>query len=312
LIISSIDVCHGDFFFTAASSRKDRQLREAKERLANAVKLASELATALEDVKEHCQVEFQRYHAIYYPEAHVGSSRFLGDLIHELRMCSGVMEIVNATAEVNPKRLLLLSGNDARKTVVECAHHMCTLWDGPKLVTTPGSDFSALCSLLFEAVSGRSDEGLAGAINRYARSDDRGQWDREAKEDEDDNFVSQKNTMSFSAQQIELCEKLLQNTNLSETARVLLHMRIDHEQKKYEEALTKYGPQQVCISQMNEEQVMNMLFEAYSRMKPEQRQEFDEKMSSGKTDAALDIELGQARRSGRGGKIDAESAAPRK
>jgi hypothetical protein len=50
-IISSIDGCHNDFYFIAASSRKDRQLREAKERLANASNLAIELAAALEDAK---------------------------------------------------------------------------------------------------------------------------------------------------------------------------------------------------------------------------------------------------------------------
>src|SRR4051812_44096355 len=63
--------------------------------------------------------------------------------------------------------------------------------DGPKLVTTPGSDFSTLCSLLFEAVSGNADEGLAGAINRYARSEDRKRWDREGEEEQDpeDNFL---------------------------------------------------------------------------------------------------------------------------
>jgi hypothetical protein len=145
------------------------------------------------------------------------------------------MEIVNATAGLDPIRLLLFS-NETRKTVVECAYHMCTIFGGPKLVTTPGSDFSVLCSLLFEAVSGRSDEGLAGAINRYARSDARAEWDREGEEDEDDNFVSQKNTMRVSAQQIDLCKKVLRNTNLSEMARVLLQLRIDREQQKYDEA----------------------------------------------------------------------------
>jgi hypothetical protein len=84
---------------------------------------------------------------------------------------------------------------------------MCRMWDGPKLVTTPGSDFAALCSLLFEAVSGRSDEGLAGAINRYARSEDRKQWDREGEDEDErdnDNFLSEKNTMRSSEQEVEL------------------------------------------------------------------------------------------------------------
>jgi hypothetical protein len=198
----------------------------------------------------------------------------------------------------------MLFGNDARNSLVEDAYHMCTILGGPKLVTTPGGEFSVFCSLLFEAVSERADESLAGAINRYARSDEREQWDREVEEDEDDNFLSQKNAMRVSAQQIELCGALLRNANLSDMARLLLRKRIDHEQKRHEKAQTEYGPHQVYISQMNEEQWMNFISEAYNSWTPEQRLEFDEHMSSGKTQAVLDIELGQSRRSRRGGKID--------
>jgi hypothetical protein len=48
---------------------------------------------------------------------------------------------------------------------------------------------------------------------------------------------------------------------------------------------------------MNDEQWNNMLMEAVSRLKPEQIEELDEKFASGKSSAALDIELGQQRRS---------------
>jgi hypothetical protein len=50
---------------------------------------------------------------------------------------------------------------------------MVNPYDGPPLVTTPGSKFSSLCGLLYEIVSGSPDESLSGAINRYARSKDR-------------------------------------------------------------------------------------------------------------------------------------------
>jgi hypothetical protein len=198
-------------------------------------------------------------------------------------------------------------GNDQRTTVVEWAYHMCTMWDGPKLVTTPGSDFAALCSLLFEAVSGRSDEGLAGAINRYARSEERKQWDREGEgEDErdNDNFLSEKNTMRSSEEEVELCKVLLQEPSLSDMAKVLLHTRMKHEQHSYEVARTTYGPRQVYPSQLNEEQWNNMLMEAVSRLKPEQVEKLDEEIASGKSSAALDIELGQQRRSDRRPRID--------
>ena len=112
-------------------------------------------------------------------------------------MCAGVLDIMHEIADIKPKRLFVY-GNDQRTNVVEWAYHICTMWDGPKLVTTPGSDFAALCSLLFEAVSGNPEESLAGAINRYARSEDRKQWDRDGEDEvakEDDNFLTEKNIM---------------------------------------------------------------------------------------------------------------------
>jgi hypothetical protein len=297
-IISTIDDCHSDFHHTVSSARKDRQLREAKEKLALASKLASESASAIESADRHFGIEFDRYRAAYYKTVNTEPARFLSDFIHELRMCAGVLEIVCASANIQPKRLFVY-GNDQRTTVVEWAYHMCTMWDGPKLVTTPGSDFSALCSLLFEAVSGSSDEGLAGAINRYARSDDRKQWDREGEDEnerENDNFQSQQNIMRFSEQEIKLCKALLPDRSLSDMARVLLFARIDYEQRKYDVARTTYGPRQVYRSQMTEEQWNNMLMEAASDLKPEQIEKLDERLANGKSLATLDMELGQLRR----------------
>lgn len=174
------------------------------------------------------------------------------------------------------------------------------MWDGPKLVTTPGSDFAALCSLLFEAVSGNTDEGLAGAINRYARSDDRKQWDREGEDDDpDDNFMSEKSRMAYSSREIELCKRIRQNANLSEIAVVLLNERIKHEEMQYEETRTRYGPRQVYIDHMNQEQWDNLLLEAVSRLKPEQIDDLDDLIVRGKSSAARDVEHGQRVRAAR-------------
>jgi hypothetical protein len=108
-----------------------------------------------------------------------------------------------------------------------------------------------------------------------------------------------------SEQEVELCKVLLQDRSLSDMARVLLLTRIEHEQRRYEVAQTTYGPRQVYLSQMNEEQWSNMLMEAVSSLKPEQIEKLDEKFASGKSSAALDIELGQQRRSDGRSRIDA-------
>jgi hypothetical protein len=297
-IVSAIDDLHNDFQFTISSSRRDSQLRRAKERLTRAVRLAREAALALEDAQEHFKYEFDAYRAVYYRPA-PGPARFLSDLIDELRMCAGVAEIAHAAADIEPKRLWIF-GNDQRRVVVEEAYRLCSECAGPKLVTTPGSDFAMLCSLLFEAVSGKSDEGLAGAINRYARSEARKQWDREGEDDDpDDNFQTEKRRMASATHAIELCKSVLQKSDLSDKALALLQARIKEAEQTYEEARTKYGPHQVYVSQMNQQQWDNMLLGAYKRLKPERMEELDEMIKSGKSLAACDIEWGQKIRASR-------------
>ena len=305
-IVMTIDDCHNDFMATGNASRRDRQLREAKEKLTRAARLARDLASALEEAEEHFKYEFDHYRKVYYRPA-PGPNQFLGDLIEELQMCAGVMEIAHEIADIKPKRLFVF-GNDQRTNVVEWAYHMCSMWDGPKLVTTPGSDFAALCSLLFEAVSGNSDEGLAGAINRYARSDDRKQWDLEGENDDpDDNFQSEKNRMVFSSHEIELCQRILQKPDISGMALLLLNKRIKHEELQHEEARTKYGPRQVYISQMNQEQWEGMLLEAVNRLKPEQIDDLDDMIMKGKSLAAGDVEHGRSVRAVRAREVDDKS-----
>ncbi|MGY3074221.1 hypothetical protein ACVWZZ_000592 [Bradyrhizobium sp. LM6.10] len=198
-IFRMIDDCHNDFHVTVVSRRKDRQTREIKEGLADAIKSSLKAAEAIENATQFLSIEYQRFCEVYFLDGKQ-QRRYLDDLVAQMRMYSGVAEIVDSLIDLNPPgtfRTLYLSGNDARTTVVEYAYHMCTMWNGPRLVTTPGSQFADLCCFLFEAVSGQADEGLSGAINRYARSDERKQWDREGEEEdsEDDNFLSQKGKM---------------------------------------------------------------------------------------------------------------------
>lgn len=305
-IVMTIDDCHNDFQFTASSARRDRQLREAKEKFRRASQLAREAASALDDAEEHFKYEYDRYRSAHYRPA-PGPSRFLSDLIDELRVCAGVLDIQHEVADIKPKNLFLF-GNDQRTDLVENVYHMCTMWGGPKLVTTPGSDFSALSSLMFEAASGRSDEGLAGAINRYARSEDRKQWDLESEDDDpNDNFQNERNQMRASSNTIALCKRILENPGLTDMALLLLNTRIRHEGKQYEEAQTKYGPRQVYISQMNEEQWEGMLMDAVSRLKPEQIDRLDDMIINGKSMAIHDVEHGQKIRDTRANRIDVKS-----
>jgi hypothetical protein len=310
-ILHCIDECHNDFHATAASPRRDRQTRETKELINVACEATVRAATTLEEAKRLIEIEYDRYHAVYYPN-HEGP-HFLKKLTEELRVCSGVLEIMGAKVDLSPKRdpftLLFLSGNDQRTLVVESAYHMSTDWNGPKLVTTPGSQFATLCSLLFEAVSGNADESLSGAINRYARSDDRRLWDIEGEEmeEEDDNFLVEKQTMKACTRQIELCKALQNAPGLSTMAQTLLQVRIDCEQQSHKEASERYGPRQVYIENYNSEQLYKLIAPIVDRLDSKKLENLCvEGLSTDGLDAIAlealtgsDISVGQARRSGR-------------
>jgi hypothetical protein len=271
----------------------------------------------LEGTKRLVENEYERYHEAYYSSQEEPS--FLKKLIEELRMCSGVHEILAAKVDLSPKRdpftLLHLFGNDQRTLVVESAYHMSVDWDGPKLVTTPGSQFATLCSLLFEAVGGKADESLSGAINRYARSDDRRLWDVEGEEmeDEDDNFLVEKQKMKGCARQIELCKALQGAPGLSTMAKTLLQMRIEWEQQSYKKASETYGPRQVYIENYNSEQLYKLIAPILDQFDSKRLENLlaegpsSEVLSSIALEALTgsDISVGRARRSGRGTDVDA-------
>lgn len=222
--------------------------------------------------------------------------------MHELRICSGVLEIVGVTAGLEPRRLFL-SGNNERTDLVEWIYHMCAMWDGPKLVTTPGSDFATLCSLMLEAVDGSPNESLAGAINRYARSDARKQWDREGEgeaEKGNDNFIWDKRVMAVAAEEVALSRRLLEDPNLTTNARMLLQACIQYERQRYEEADRNLGPQQIYPDHMTEQQWKAKTTEEIG-LTPDQ---IEELLPFSSTRAARDIELGRQRRSARDAGVD--------
>jgi hypothetical protein len=293
-VLSCIDDCHNDYNISAKSLRKDRLAREAQQSLANALDAVTRAGEALESAKKHLRLEYEEYHRIYYrsSSARSQSGHDIEQLIDELKLCSGILNVVGVTA-ASDADYLLLSGNDKRTVLVDYAYMMSLMWNGPKLITTPGSDFSNFCSLLFEAVTGVTGESLAGAINRYARSDERKKKDAdhlesEAYESTDDNFITEKRAMEVSAREIKRIKYLLDAGDLSDFARVLLLMKLNQETKNYEAARDTSGPRQVWLHQLNEDQL--------------------EKLGGGRIDpramAKLDRALGDARRAVRGKGFD--------
>ncbi|KQX38211.1 hypothetical protein ASD04_11380 [Devosia sp. Root436] len=110
------------------------------------------------------------------------------------------LDVVHFDLSSESPREFLRDYRMGKRDVVALAYDFHINCSGPPLVTTPGSDFSYLCSLIYEVATGKTGEGLAGAIIDFARSRQRreeDQYQEEIERDEKayvagDNFYHQK------------------------------------------------------------------------------------------------------------------------
>jgi hypothetical protein len=54
---------------------------------------------------------------------------------------------------------------------VEKTAYICKRFGGPKIVSTPGSDYSSICGIIYEIATGRVDESMQGAIVSFFMGD---------------------------------------------------------------------------------------------------------------------------------------------
>jgi hypothetical protein len=167
--------------------------------------------------------------------------------------------------------------------------------DCPPLVTTPGSDFSVACSLLYELASGESNVSLAGAINRFARSDLRKRLDEDEKESrwensdegmiarESDNFANIRDSLTVLHQERIFWEEMLTSRNWSEVQKMQLAKRLIHIDRELERASVRHGPFLVWADQISERE----LAESWRKMHERDAQSLQS-----------EIERGQRRRTG--------------
>lgn len=281
-LLMHVDDCHNDYHVSANAIRRDRKHRETIQSLNDLGASIQGTVSALEDSHYVLDDEFRKFYELYFSAsaASLPNPHDIGQLIQELKVCLEVAHIVKVRASMDDE-YLHLTGNDKRSVLVEYAYDMSRMWNGPPLLTTPGSDFSALCSLLFEVVTGSADESLAGAINRFSRSEDRKKRDREedeyrSEEQDNDNFVDARRTMKGCAENITVWRALLGNSSLNREAKNLVRLRLQEETKALETARDAYGPHRIYMSDQETA--------TFSKS-------FDPRML-----ARLEIELGNARR----------------
>lgn len=261
--LAHIDDCHRDFSIIETAQRRDKARRLAMQELSAARRALSTAATALSKIDAIASLEYERLRSAHLGQGETRNSKnyATSDMVREIEFCSAAIEISALRAE-REDNYFIFSTSGTSTHVVEAAFALSVWYNGPPLVTTPGSDFSAICSIIYEIASGRADESLAGAINRFARSEDKQRFLAEEEElrvenDEalvPDNFRAIASDIAHAGEDIEIYQQLSAMPGLSPTARMLANSMVADAQARIETASKKYGPNLLWAHQIPDEQ----------------------------------------------------------
>jgi hypothetical protein len=253
-----LDDCHYDFAIGLNAQRQDRNRREILAAFEEAIRSADKALAALKAVRSSVDFEFKRLHEIYSKEIRnlEGQNYDYYRLIGDLEICCSCLKIASHRAKTEDD-YLFVPHNQKRRDVVEYAYTMSRYWSGPPLVTTTGSDFSTMCSLLYEIVSGTPDESLAGAINRYARSKDRKEADAHDLDYgpdyderlESDNFYAARQAIESAIADFDKYRSILGAEDLNDRDALLIKLMMKEQSKRAEAAMAEYGPHLIWADQ---------------------------------------------------------------
>ena len=207
--------------------------------------------------------------------AHSGDLDTLkSDLIH-LKFSAELLLYRDAIGEDS----FYVMNNKERTHVVECAYRLAIWRDTPTFVTTPGSDFSVMSGLLYELASGEADISLAGAINKFARSDLRNQIDHDENETrrensdehvatfEADNFLHLKEEVEGLRREEIFWQNMAADREWSDLDKAQIAMRLSDVRAQLASASQEHGPFLVWASQRSRSDVEQM------------RQEFEDRQA---------------------------------
>jgi hypothetical protein len=289
-VIHVIDDCFHDFLIPAP--RRDRALRNAISEIKKAQKALLDAAAAMSALNFHVTHDMDDFLDSYLEETGPSSSSQTFDsFLEQLQLRSQILEICLFRAQ-SDEAYLFLSDNQTKKHIVETAYRLCLWHEGPRLVTTPGSDFSMVCSLLYEIISGKpTNEGLAGAINRFARSNERREMDEyeiELQRDSyhsDDNFLVTKGEAQKAEDDLRVYAGLLQEgkQQLGEKQKLIVLAALKKAKARRLSALNAYGPHIVWFSDSPLSRLKTQTFN-------DERDALQERIKK------LSIALGEARR----------------
>ncbi|TIN02610.1 MAG: hypothetical protein E5Y34_06865, partial [Mesorhizobium sp.] len=179
-IMLRIDDCCHDFPIVAKSAHEKKVRKAIRTQIRD---LAQKLRAVVEKAERHINHELEQHVAILKDEQQGAPSWRSGvEVVNQqldwLRVAADIALYRDDVGENG----FYVGDNKAKTHIVECAYDMAIRYGLPAFVTTPGSDFSFLCVLLFELAGGGQHASLAGAISKFSRSALRKKLDSDAEE----------------------------------------------------------------------------------------------------------------------------------
>jgi hypothetical protein len=246
-------------------------------------------------------IEFSQHKTLI----HQGGSDFLP--VSDLDQMKGELEELSFAMDVARYRVTVdeearfFPSSKVRHATVELAYELSLRNEQSKFVTTPGSDFSELCSLIFELAGGVAHEGLSGTISRFARSNERQRIEqneaRANKELEEyngarpvDNFEWIIEEMESAKEDLEFWTSFKNSQNWPAKDLVRIGRHIGEAMGRFNELYAKHGPFVVWIDQLSEQDRHDM--------SERHKRDMDRILELEGKRFALDREIGNLRRAG--------------
>jgi len=263
-VIFRVDDCCREVPTIARQGRRDSNKRKLLKELASSADMVGAVEALFDRLRYVVGSEFDSI-----MDAHEGAKVPVGgwhppynrlSSMHEaLQFLRGAIEI-RATLVQDGEAEPLISDNQVKAHIVECAYDLTRVYGGPPLVTTPGSDFAFVCSLIYEMATGKPDASMAGAISRFARSDARREADEYDQEEAAlsdrtkpvDNFASSRRTTEMFLAEATKYAGLYRDPRLSKDASYCALLITRRAVEKAEAASSEYGPFLLWVDQYSE------------------------------------------------------------
>lgn len=154
------DCCH-DFPVILASSHSKKTRKDLVNHINEIRNTSAQLQKLLIDAWKHIEIEYDHHKAAVART----EGRDVGHLsaVDQLRTDLAQLKFAADLAlykDVIGEDAFYVGDNKAKTHVVQCAYSLAISRDAPPFVTTPGSNFSLLCSLIYELASGKADVSL--------------------------------------------------------------------------------------------------------------------------------------------------------